>query len=57
MPNNRLGAILLLAMTGGCTPAGSDRPFVVLGSDLGALREAFNADTGRVRVVMLVAPT
>jgi mercuric ion transport protein len=49
-------ALALIAMAG-CQPGGEDRPHVTLGNDAEALRAAFNADSGRVRVVMLVAPT
>jgi hypothetical protein len=41
----------------GCQPGGSDRPHVNLDANIEALRAAFNADSGKVRVVMLVAPT
>ena len=40
-----------------CQLAGSDRPHTALGSQAQELRAAFNADSGRVRVVMLAAPT
>jgi hypothetical protein len=52
-----LGTALLLTAIAGCQPRGEDRPHVSLGSDAGALRAAFNANSGKVRVVMLVAPT
>jgi hypothetical protein len=48
-----LGALVLAA----CEPSGPDRPHIVLGRDAAALREAFNADSGAVRVVMLLSPT
>ena len=51
----RSGVLVLGAA--GCQPGGEDRPHVALGNDAGALRTAFNADSGKVRVVMLVAPT
>ena len=51
-----LGLVLLLIVAG-CQPGGEDRPHVTLGNDAEALRAAFNADYGKVRVVMLVAPT
>lgn len=44
---------LLLA----CQPPGDDRPHVTLGPGAAEVRDAFNADSGKVRVVMLVAPT
>jgi hypothetical protein len=40
-----------------CQPPGQDRPHTTLGGDGAALRAAFNRDSGRVRIVMLVAPT
>lgn len=40
-----------------CQPRGPDRPHTALGKDLSLLRAAFNADSGNVRVVMLVSPT
>lgn len=40
-----------------CQPSGEDRPHTALGPDADELRTAFNADSGMVRVVMLVAPT
>jgi hypothetical protein len=41
----------------GCQPPGNDRPHTALGPQAEQLRAAFNADTGMVRVVMLVSPT
>ena len=41
----------------GCQPSGADRPHTTLGPKAEELRTAFNADSGKVRVVMLVAPT
>ena len=40
-----------------CQPSGPDRPHTTLSPNAEELRAAFNADTGKVRVVMLVAPT
>lgn len=40
-----------------CQPPGTDRPHTSLGSEAQQLREAFNADSGKVRVVMLASPT
>ncbi len=54
-PVTRLVATVVLAL--GCQPAGSNRPHVSLSATADELRDAFNADMGRVRVVMLVAPT
>ena len=47
------GMVLALA----CQPAGSDRLHVAMTAAADELRTAFNADSGKVRVVMLVAPT
>lgn len=41
----------------GCSPRGPSSPHAVLGPDAEPLRAAFNRDTDKVRVVMLVAPT
>lgn len=40
-----------------CQPQGPSSPHGNIGPDGEPLRSAFNADTGRVRVIMLVAPT
>lgn len=50
-------AVVSLVATMACQPPGEDRPHTALGPDAGELRTAFNADSGMVRVVMLVAPT
>lgn len=50
-------AAVVVAGLAGCNPAGPDRPHTVLGSDLSGLRAAFNADSGKVRVIMLASPT
>lgn len=52
---SRLAAFAGMALA--CHPAGRNRPHVTLGPDAAELRATFNADTGKVRVVMLVAPT
>lgn len=52
--------ILILCLTVAvvaCQPAGENRPHTTLAPDMQALRTAFNAESGKVRVVMLVAPT
>lgn len=51
------GAPLALAVILACQPPGADRPHTVLGTNAEQLRDAFNTDSGKVRVVMLVAPT
>lgn len=48
--------ILLLCITG-CTRLGSERSYAVVGDTAATVRAAFNADTGKVRVVMVVSPT
>jgi hypothetical protein len=40
-----------------CAPRDHASPHEVLGADVEPLRAAFNADSGRVRIVMLVSPT
>ena len=40
-----------------CQPKGSNRPHTALDSQAQQLRAAFNADSGKVRVVMLASPT
>ena len=50
-----MSAFAALALA--CRPPGEDRPHTTLGQDAAELRDAFNADSGKVRVVMLVAPT
>jgi hypothetical protein len=50
------GAVCALALTlTACAPPST--PYVPLDDDLAPLRKAFNADAGRTRVLMLVAPT
>lgn len=48
---------LLAAVAFACKPAGPAAPFEVLDDRASALRDQFNADAGKVRVVMLVAPS
>lgn len=40
-----------------CRLEGKPQPFRTVGAEAATLRAAFNADVGKVRVVMLVAPT
>ncbi len=40
-----------------CRIEGKKSPYSALGADATALRAAFNADAGHVRLVMLVSPT
>ena len=49
--------IAALAALLGCQPRGPERPHISLGPRAEELRAAFNADSEKVRVVMLVAPT
>jgi len=53
---HRSGIVLATALLA-CQPSGTDRPHTALGSQAQELRAAFNADSGMVRVVMLVSPT
>jgi hypothetical protein len=50
-----VGAPFLLASS--CMPKAAPAPFRELGATAAPLRDAFNADVGKVRIVMLVAPT
>jgi len=49
-----IAAILWLAA---CAPGGPSSPYKVITADGEPFRTLFNANTGKVRVVMLVAPT
>ena len=53
----RGATLILVAGLLGCQPSGPDRPHTALGTDLTSLQAAFNADSGKVRVVMLASPT
>jgi len=48
-------AATLWVMT--CTPSGPSSPYRVMTADGEQLRSAFNANVGKVRVIMLVAPS
>lgn len=50
-------AIILLLCVTACNRLGTERSYAVLGDTSAAVRTAFNADAGKVRVVMLVSPT
>ena len=50
-----MSGFVVLALA--CQPPGEDRPHTPVGQGASRLRDAFNADSGKVRVVMLVAPT
>jgi hypothetical protein len=48
--------MLALAVTA-CNRLGSERPYTIVGNSAAGLRAAFNADAGKVRVLMVVSPT
>ncbi len=50
-------AVMLLLGVSACNRLGTERSYAVLGDTLAAVRTAFNADAGKVRVVMVVSPT
>ncbi len=52
-----VGFTALLGIALGCQPFGTDRQHTTLGAAADQFRAAFNADTAKVRVVMLVSPT
>jgi hypothetical protein len=50
-------AVLLLCGVTACNRLGTERSYAVVGDSAGAVRAAFNADAGKVRVLMVVSPT
>jgi hypothetical protein len=48
---------LALAGSNGRSRATDQPPYQVLDSDLAALRQQFDADAGRVRILLLLSPT
>jgi hypothetical protein len=50
-------AIALLLGVTACHRLGTERSYAVIGDTSGAVRTAFNADAGKVRVLMVVSPT
>lgn len=50
-------AILSLLGVTACHHLGTETPYVVVGDTSAAVKAAFNADVGKVRVVMIVSPT
>jgi hypothetical protein len=48
---------VLTFFAGACMPKGPPSSYRVLGATAAPLRAAFNADIGKVRIIMLVAPT
>ncbi len=56
----RRGAVLLaiaFALAGACKIEGKRQAHADVGADSAALRAAFNAEAGKVRLVVLVSPT
>ncbi|MEP6697724.1 MAG: hypothetical protein ABJA34_12740 [Pseudonocardiales bacterium] len=51
-----IGAPLSLLVLLGCALPGHDRPHAAVGEQAVALRDAFNADVDKVRIVALVSP-
>ncbi len=52
-----VSAIVLLIGVTACNRTGSERSYAVVGDSAAAVRAAFNADAGKVRVLMVVSPT
>jgi hypothetical protein len=50
-------AAVAVALAGACRVQGKRQQYEVVGDQATALRAAFNEDAGKVRVVMLVAPS
>jgi hypothetical protein len=50
-------AVAVAAALGACKAGGPESPFQILDSNATSLRERFNTDAGKVRVIMLVAPS
>lgn len=53
----RKTAAALLFLASSCMPKEPPSPFRELGATAAPLRDAFNANVGKVRILMLVAPT
>jgi hypothetical protein len=49
-------AMLLLSVTA-CNRVGTERSYAVVGDSVAAVRTAFNAEAGKVRVLMVVSTT
>jgi hypothetical protein len=49
--------VVLAALGASCKVKGERKPYAQVGANAQALREAFNADVGKVRLIVLVAPT
>ena len=50
-------AVFAAALATSCQIEGERRAHTAVASDAAALRDAFNADAGKVRLIVLVAPT
>jgi hypothetical protein len=50
-------ALVLLLGLVGCNRLGTERSYSAVGDSAAAVRAAFNADAGKVRVLMVVSPT
>jgi hypothetical protein len=48
---------LATAVLSGCTPHSAEKQFLALDSSSAALKRSFNADRGKVRILLLVSPT
>ena len=49
--------VLLAALAASCKVKGERQPYERVGAAAEVLREAFNAGAGKVRLIVLVAPT
>ena len=45
------------ALSASCRIEGKPQPYISIGEDADALRATFNADVGKVRLIVLVSPT
>ncbi len=52
-----VGPLILLLVLAGCRARGTAAPHERLDEVATVLRAAFNADAGKVRILMLVSPT
>ena len=52
-----ISAALLLLGLSACNRLGNQRPYAVVGDTVVPVKAAFNADAGKVRVLMVVSPT
>lgn len=52
-----LAGVLLLLGLSSCSRLGNQKPYVVVGATVAPVKAAFNADAGKVRVLMVVSPT